>query len=284
MCQNILVTGGSRTGTTWVGKILALPEGIKYVYEPFNTGIADSHLQLPFQFTYICEDNQISYYESLTSFLVSQIYESGQQCTVKPPSRLLIKDPISIFSARWLANQFNLKVVMTIRHPAAVVSSRQKLGWRFDFNNFLNQPLLMRDYLFPFEDEMRDLILRDRGIIEESILLWRSIYHVVNLYRCQNSDWLFVRHEDLCREPISGFQRIFRYLDLDMPENICDQIITSTSSRNLVEAESPIQHFLNRDSQQLVHVWKSRLEASQIKRVYEATKDIASNFYSDDEW
>jgi len=32
----ILVTGAHRSGTTWVGKMLALPPGVAYVHEPFS--------------------------------------------------------------------------------------------------------------------------------------------------------------------------------------------------------------------------------------------------------
>jgi hypothetical protein len=32
----ILVTGAPRSGTTWVGKMLALAPGVGYVHEPFN--------------------------------------------------------------------------------------------------------------------------------------------------------------------------------------------------------------------------------------------------------
>ena len=32
----ILVTGAHRSGTTWVGKMLALAPGIGYVHEPFS--------------------------------------------------------------------------------------------------------------------------------------------------------------------------------------------------------------------------------------------------------
>ena len=32
----ILVTGAHRSGTTWVGKMLALAPGVGYVHEPFN--------------------------------------------------------------------------------------------------------------------------------------------------------------------------------------------------------------------------------------------------------
>jgi hypothetical protein len=32
----ILVTGAHRSGTTWVGRMLALVPGVEYIHEPFN--------------------------------------------------------------------------------------------------------------------------------------------------------------------------------------------------------------------------------------------------------
>jgi len=45
-----------------------------------------------------------------------------------------------------------------IRNPGAFPSSIKRLGWRFDFRNWLGQELLMRDYLLPFERELARMV------------------------------------------------------------------------------------------------------------------------------
>ena len=57
----------------------------------------------------------------------------------------------AVFSAEWFARQMGFRVVVIVRHPLAVVSSRKRLGWRFDLDELLAQPLLLRDWLTPIE-------------------------------------------------------------------------------------------------------------------------------------
>ncbi len=59
----------------------------------------------------------------------------------------LVKDPIALFSAEWLAATFDMRVLVMIRHPAAFAASIRRRGWRHRFADFLEQPLLMRDLL-----------------------------------------------------------------------------------------------------------------------------------------
>ena len=69
-------------------------------------------------------------------------------------SRPLLKDPIAVFSAAWLARTFGMRVVLSVRHPAAFAASLKRLDWTFDFNQLLAQPLLMRDLLEPFGEQL----------------------------------------------------------------------------------------------------------------------------------
>ena len=49
--------------------------------------------------------------------------------------RPLLKDPIAIMSCEWLAETFNMDVIVVIRHPAAFVASLKVAGWEFAFVN-----------------------------------------------------------------------------------------------------------------------------------------------------
>jgi hypothetical protein len=71
-------------------------------------------------------------------------------------SAALIKDPFAFFSSEWLAERFDMAVVVVIRHPAAFVSSIINLNWSHPFSHFLEQTLLLNERLVPFEDEIRE--------------------------------------------------------------------------------------------------------------------------------
>ena len=64
--------------------------------------------------------------------------------------RALMKDPFAVFSMDWFAKRLNCKVVVAVRHPAWFVSSLKQLNSQFDFQDLLDQPHLIRDFLEPY--------------------------------------------------------------------------------------------------------------------------------------
>ncbi|WP_013323380.1 sulfotransferase family protein [Gloeothece verrucosa] len=281
----ILVTGCSRSGSTWVGESIGLNKKLRYIYEPFNIDIkSPNRLKFPFQFMYINEENGAEYYQPIQKLLTTIPLKERLANFGQGKQRPLLKDPLAVFSAPWLNKQFQAKVVVTIRHPASIVSSRKKLGWRFNFKNFLQQSLLMQDYLEPLRSDLESLTKRDRDIIDESIMLWKVIYYVVDIYRHNHPDWLFIRHEDICADPLAAFKQIFAYLNITVSDSICQSILDSTSEKNPTEIPTATQHNLRRNSRSVSELWKSRLSATEIQRVRQETGELADKFYSEAEW
>ena len=226
----ILVTGAPRSGTTWVGKMLALSNQLHYIHEPFNPDFpldpCISQIKFSRHMTYISEeldDYRDNYYKPFKRLMEGKcspldglgscqsfkdilshhrrqkqflkFYELG-----KPP---LIKDPIAIMSAGWLARTFDIHVVAMIRHPAAVVASMKRLNWTFEPRNWaLSQPLLLRDFLFPFESELKEIVASNAGIIDRLAMLWKIVYYVVRKYQDLYPHWLYLRHEDIANNPM----------------------------------------------------------------------------------
>jgi hypothetical protein len=50
--------------------------------------------------------------------------------------RLIIKDPIGALSSDWLARNFDLEVVVLVRHSAAFAASLKRLNWRHPFEHY----------------------------------------------------------------------------------------------------------------------------------------------------
>ncbi len=142
--------------------------------------------------------------------------------------RALLKDPFAVLSVPWFLKQLDAKVVIMIRHPLSFISSLQRLEWPFDFDNILQQPLLMRDYFEPFRQEMLQINQKKEDIIGQGILLWRMIYSVVDRFQQQDLNMMIVRHEDISRTPTGLFSEICDYLKLEFSENIEVAILRST--------------------------------------------------------
>ena len=180
----ILVTGSSRSGSTWVGRMLSVPSGIGYIHEPFNVdhrpGICSAKFDYPR--TYVSNENEHLYYDHLKDTLDYEFKLLNGLKALRFPkdavlllkdyavfsiyrrrkSRPLIKDPMASFSTEWLASRFDMEVLALIRHPAAYALSIKEMNWKPPFLSFLKQPLLMKDHLYPYEEEIRRL--QDKGL------------------------------------------------------------------------------------------------------------------------
>ncbi|MCJ7435853.1 MAG: sulfotransferase, partial [Anaerolineales bacterium] len=165
----ILVTGAHRTGTTWVGKMLAANPQMAYISEPLNVLHRPGVLRAPVDrwYAYITKENEGRYFPAFQELMAFRYHlldeirslrsrkdflRMGRDASIFFNGRLLgqrplLKDPFAVFSIPWFAERLNCKVVITVRHPAGFASSLKRLNWLFDFSDLLAQPALMHDHL-----------------------------------------------------------------------------------------------------------------------------------------
>jgi glutaredoxin-related protein len=300
----ILVTGTHRSGTTWVGKMLAADALTAYISEPLNVlhrpGVF--HTKIRHWYQYICEENEHEYLPAFQELLEFDynlwdeirsirsrkdflrmgrdflIFYNGLMRGQRP----LLKDPFAVFSTSWFAKRLNCKVVITVRHPAAFASSLKRLNWPFDFQDLLDQPLLMRDHLQDCRDEMESMKAED--VIGQAALLWKLIYRSVHTTRKLHPEFIVIRHEDLSRDPVPGYRDLYGSLGLEFTPRVKEVILNSSSSENPVELSKKKVHGYKLDSRANIDVWKKRLSLEEIARIREITEGISSLYYSDAEW
>ena len=300
----ILVTGTHRSGTTWVGKILSADAMTAYISEPLNVlhrpGVF--HAPVKYWYQYICEENEqqyVSAFEELMEFDYNlwdeirslrsrrDLLRMGRDFLIfynglMRGQRLLLKDPFAVFSAPWFAKRLKCHVVITVRHPAAFASSLKRLNWPFDFGDLLAQPLLMRDHLEPYREEMKSI--RSDDVIGQAALLWKLIYRSVQVTRSLHPDFAIVRHEDLSRDPIPGYRALYELLGLEFTPRVEKTILNSSSSENPRELSRKKVHDIKLDSRANVDNWKKRLTADEIGHIRKITEEISTIYYSDAEW
>ena len=300
----ILVTGAHRSGTTWVGRMLAADANTAYVSEPLNVhhrpGIFRAKVSRWYQ--YICDENEQEFlpaYRELLDFdyhLWSEIrsirsrrdfLRMGRDFLIfyygsLRGQRALLKDPFAVFSLPWFTQKLNCKVIVTVRNPGAFASSLKRLNWSFDFKDLLDQPLLMRDHAEAYREEMQAMQAED--VIGQASLLWKIIYRSVHSARGLNPDFMIVRHEDLSRDPVSGFRDLYAKLGLDYTHKVEETIRNSSSSENPAELARGKTHSVKLDSRANMDNWKKRLSEDEIERIHKITDGFSSLFYADGEW
>jgi hypothetical protein len=306
----ILVTGATRSGTTWVGRMISASPWVGYIPEPLNfnwgkklhPGMCAASVQ--HWFPYICEENGDAFYEPIRDTLQFRYNLIDGLRSIRSledmrrvawgylafwtyranDMRPLVKDPHAVVSAEWLAEAFGMDVVVMIRHPAAFVSSIKRLDWTFPFSHFLEQPLLMRAYLHPFRQQLESYAATPPDIIDQAVLLWNIVYHIVGEYRNRYEDWVFLRHEDVARDPLAFFRTVYEALGLRFSEHVRSVIQEHTAFSN--PARVPVERAFStrRDSRSTIRQWKERLTVSEIERIRKGTEKIAGGFYSAEDW
>jgi hypothetical protein len=300
----ILVTGAHRTGTTWVGKMLAAHPKTAYISEPLNILHRPGVLRAPVDhwYAYITKENEGRYllaFQEMLAFRYHLLNEArslrsrkdflrmGRDSLIFLNGRLrrqrpLLKDPFAVFSTLWFAERLNCKVVITVRHPGGFASSLKRLNWPFDFSDLLAQPALMRDYLETDRAEMESMPVDD--IIGQASLLWRMVYRVVDSARKLHPDFVVVRHEDLSFDPLTGYLQLYEALELDFTDKVQQTILNSSSSENPTELSKKKVHSIKLDSRANMDNWKKRLGADEITRIRKITGEVAHIFYPEQGW
>ncbi len=299
----VLVTGAHRSGSTWVGKMLASHPRAGYVHEPFN---AEAEPECPVRhlWHHVTEQDEMaflaylrrrfryphSWWRDFAAYpgprrVVGTTLRSLHALALRlRRARPVMKDPIAFFSAEWLARAFNMDVVVMIRHPAAFAASLKRLNWAFPFRFLLEQPRLMEAHLAPFEGAMRRLCETPADLIDHAILSWRIIYATALRYRARHPEWVFVRHEDLSLDPVAGFRKLFARVGLDFPARSRRSVEVYSGPGNAADAPAGASHFLPRDSRASVSSWVRRLTAGEVDRVRRGTEDCAGYFYPEFTW
>jgi hypothetical protein len=315
----ILVTGIPRSGTSWVGKMLDAGGRVVYINEPLNDqhppGRSPGVLRaaVHHRFPYISEANEAHFLEPFRDTLRLRYHHRAELRENRTPRDLmrmakysssfargrvrgrrpLVDDPFAVFSTGWFARRLGCEAVVVTRHPAAVAASRKELGWRTDFRHLLRQPLLLEEWLHPFESEMREIV-RSPDPIAEGSLLWRMVHHVVAELRDGPGPPIrVVRNEDLSFDPVAAYADLYASLGLPLTEGartIIERSSSGSANGNSSHSWSLSTQGLSKsgfrplDSRANTVKWKKVLTPEESSRVRALTEDVAQRFYADADW
>lgn len=302
----ILITGSNRSGSTWVGQVLARAPKVRHTHEPFSPETAEREFgwKLPRWFLNAedWDEKKLSQYieRVLCPPLVDSklkldfprkikrtaqiIAERGFPKSFAP--RHIFKDPVAIFSAPWLANKFKFEVVVLIRHPASYVLSLIKdPSHLHSFEKiFKAQPKLLERYNSNEKELIQQIIeLQTRKgvgsqMVFEASAFWRLFYSQVVQYKSMYPNWKYIFYENLAENPIDEFQVLFSSLGLEFSDKVL-QKITCTSLENdptKLDLKSHVKHF---NSKENTKKWEQILDPEQKKMIRRITEPLWSAFY-----
>jgi len=300
----LLVTGAHRSGTTWVGRILAAGGQMVYVNEPLNRDHRPGvfRASVPYWYFYLHRGNEAAYLAAFRETLalrygwgreiralrtprdVLRMLRDGLRWTLGrwAGRRPLLKDPFALLSVPWLVERLGVQAVVLVRHPAAVVASWLRLGWVVHPRQLLAQPALWEHLLTRDEHATLTAAAATDDRLTWAAALWRALYAAVDAYRRMPSVWV-VRHEDLARNPYEGFASLYTHLGLRF--NTFTRYALSRSTHGRRGHTDPRRpHATALDSRAAARAWRRQLTAAQIARIRAITEPVAARFYAAHEW
>ena len=291
----LLVTGVPRSGTTWLGRMISASKYYFYVHEFINPVCLFQETR-PFQKYHYIDEHNIHKYEPILKKLINLTCKSEMEKNiikhmaketvrsffsmkrrVRGYPQPLLKEPNACFSSDFLARRYGLKVIVLVRHPAAVVASFKRMGWPSDLDRILQQKTLIRKYFSKMPLEKH----RDR--VEEISLLWLMVMDVLTRFMEKNKDWILVRHEDLCRHPLGEFEKIFEKLNIFFSKKMKNRIISSTQSETVTPEDKNPFH-LKRNSRKLAGAWQGLLTVGEIEKIKRIVRLVSDHYYQEKDW
>ena len=264
--NSVFLAGCSRSGTTWLSNLINYKNEYRYIFEPFRPSLVSvcSHFK---DRQYIRPSNKDDQFLRPAKAVLSGKVRS--QWSDKLNNRLisnkrLIKDVCSNLLLRWLHESFpGLTIILPLRHPCAVATSRIKLNWDNSLDKFLCQEDLMDDFLRPFRKQMQtvqDAASVSGDLFEVHIFSW-CIENYVPLKQFSRDEILIIFYEEICTNPASELDKLFSFIGQEYDQTVFEKLKKPSSvTRN----DSSVV-----TGGSLIDSWRKNLTEDQLKKAIE---------------
>ncbi len=219
--RSVFLAGTGRSGTTWLSGLVNHDRRYRNVFEPFHPGKVEDFRGFRSKQYLRPGDRREEFLAPARRVLSGELrngwMDRGGALLAR---RRLVKEVRANLMLGWMAENFpGMPIVLLVRHPCAVVSSRLALGWRDNLDETMGQEELVEDHLLPVEEE----ILAARDPFERHLFLW-CIDNYVPLKQFQPAGLHLCFYENLLLDPEPELRRLFVALGQDFDEKVLHQI------------------------------------------------------------
>jgi hypothetical protein len=251
----VFLAGSGRSGTTWLSEVVNYKGEYRYVFEPFNPARVSAFGHFRSKQYLRPDDAREVFLEPVRLALSGALRDpwTDRFNATFVARRRLIKDIRANLLLGWMRANFpGMPIVLLLRHPCAVVTSRLALGWKDNLGETMAQEDLVEDFLLPMEAEIRAA----RDDFERHLFLW-CIDNYVPLRQFARGEIHLAFYEDLLDNPEGGLRSLFGFLGEDLDDRVYARLgRPSLLSRR--DAPPPS-----------VDGWRAHVDASQLERALE---------------
>ena len=212
--EAVFLAGSGRSGTTWLSEGINYKGGYRYVFEPFNPARVDAFGHFRSKQYLRPDDTREAFLEPARLALTGALRDPWtDRFNAKfVARRRLIKDIRANLLLGWMRANFpGMPIILLLRHPCAVVTSRLALGWKDNLDETMAQEDLVEDFLLPMEAEIRAA----RDDFERHLFLW-CIDNYVPLRQFARGEIHLAFYESLLKNPEDELRSLFGFLGEDL--------------------------------------------------------------------
>ena len=277
----IMVISLPRSGSTWVGNVIASHPETVFLHEPVTKHCLD--LKPGPSYFYVDKNEPPALFDqkSRDAFhgipLFSRSYRGpAEQWNIftRRQKRLLIKEVNPLAMEYWLAH-FSFMCLLLIRHPAAVAASASKLGWTEG----------TIDQRFPKESPELDFFDPkhvDADYWTRSGAVQAYVIKKLGEIGRESPNCRLFQYEDLCSDPIGEFKKVFEFTQLDFAAEAKAFIEETTSDTG--QAYKPGSFTIRRRSSEMIDSWRKHVDASDLDKLRDAYLAYDPPFYHETRW
>ncbi|MDQ8203610.1 hypothetical protein [Pelagicoccus sp. SDUM812003] len=265
--RGVAVFGTEFSGTSWVGKALAYSPDVAFYHRPNGTNDLSAQYEIEAsRYLLPSDDDGFEDHNLRQAFNgrfvgLNELSADAIDLRRRGDYRVLVEEVASFLSIEWVARKWAPQVVVVTRHPCSHVRLAQNQGAAESearqLNRILDCEALRSGILEPHLDRLSEL----KRPIERSAALWAIKNLVAHDAYSRNPDWVFVKYEDLCQDPIQRFKELYEELDLEWNLGAEDYLeyVSSDGCQPFVGVEPLNSKQVNR--------WKNEMSADDIRTI-----------------
>lgn len=294
--QNVGIFGFARGGTTWLAELLKSIPSSTLVWEPlFRYRQYQWNWLNPFAYPeqkikgfdwnqHIPQDAEWPEAEEFFAKLLNRQIQNLKLLRFNDLKKVNIREDVFIYKfcfgnllLPWLMDHFDLKAIVLVRHPAAVVSSSLKFGENFHWHrenpkvSINNHQKYNPEFLKRYHDAAQIVNSAEAHLAFQ----WAVQYDYLINHPYNNLKWLTVSYEKLYLHPEEEVNRIFNYLDFQVPENTWDKLKKVSFSSSSDHSKDAIK------SGNQLEGWKRNLTKKQVSNIFQVLNAIGIDFYTE---
>jgi hypothetical protein len=271
----LLIAGHGRSGTTWVGNVLAKAPRVLYCFEPGSPVVRREGGQDTW-FRYLRpgdRDHQMeqTFDTAFGGLPYGRGWRRGLWHRLIPGYRLVVKEVAAFMCLEWLVERYDPAVLVVIRHPCPTILSELKQGTDAEASRLamLRQPHLWDGRL----PEQRAALEQAQTPVEILAAIWALRQRVLADALARHPAWPLVFYEALCAEPVAQFRHLFQSSGLAWTPQVEQYVIQSstTQAAGLYSGRRLSAHQTDR--------WRQEMRPAEIAAVRRVIEPFELPFY-----